>query len=357
MKNKGYYGWIHSLNEAAMQSQQNGIDMLAEQAARKGEMLTEANKPNRTPEGIAAKKARSLVDSEKRRENREAARAAQAAVIAANAAAASEREAAGTPEESDGVDDASDFDFEDFKDTAAIIKAEKMKIGSGVQRPESGYHNDNDFDPNDPHAGTEELPNGKLPRESEIGRLARAETARLAQLQDRTSKPRDVNKDGIVNANDVKLDAAGGIINGKAIDAAPQTRVHPEPLYKSFGEADLAVAKLNGYKDKSDAQLEDEELRRLTMPESVSHKISKMMNEGKKAVRGRIAKGDDTDVPSRTPNREGAPKGIFRGTESPSEKVGRILEIVRDGPEEHGEEKHSWAKSALETMQKQLRKN
>jgi hypothetical protein len=82
-----------------------------------------------------------------------------------------------------------------------------------------------------------------------------------------------------------------------------------------------------------------------------------MMNEGKKAVRGRIAKGDDSDVPSRTPNREGAPKGIFRGTESPSEKVGRILEIVRDGPEKHGEEKHSWASSALETMQKQLRKN
>lgn len=43
MKNKGYYGWIHSLNEAAMQSRQNGINMLAEQAARKGEMLNEAN--------------------------------------------------------------------------------------------------------------------------------------------------------------------------------------------------------------------------------------------------------------------------------------------------------------------------
>jgi len=91
--------------------------------------------------------------------------------------------------------------------------------------------------------------------------------------------------------------------------------------------------------------------------ESINSKILKMMNEGKKAVRGRVAKGDDSDVPSRTPNREGAPKGIFRGTESPSEKVGRILEIVRDGPEEHGEEIHSWASSALETMQKQLRKN
>jgi len=309
MKNKGYYGWIHSLNEAAMQSQQNGIDMLAEQAARKGEMLTEAKKPNRTPEGIAAKRAREAADTVKRRENREAARAEQAAVIAANAAAA--REASGTSdtqEELDGIDDASDFDFENFKDRAAIVKAEGMKIGSGVKRPETGSQlGKQKKSPQTLDPKLETVPRYPQYPDAE---LARKETARLAQLfgkftplQDRTSKPRDVNKDGIVNANDVKLDAAGGIINGKAIDAAPQTRLHPEPLYKSFGEADWAVAKLNGYKDKSDEQLEDEELRRLTMPESVSHKISKIMNEGKKAVRGRIAKGDDSDVPSRTPNR------------------------------------------------------
>ena len=43
MKNKGYYGWIHSLNEAGIQAHKKGIEMLAEQAARKGEMLNEAN--------------------------------------------------------------------------------------------------------------------------------------------------------------------------------------------------------------------------------------------------------------------------------------------------------------------------
>ena len=345
MKNKGYYGWIHSLNEAAMQSQQNGIDMLAEQAARKGEMLTEAKKPNRS----------------------EASKAQQAAYHKNRRALEAQANELLKKNPGEFVDQGAD-------QTRAEIHSAAMRAGSGTKRVEGGYRKgrstdevenggtdeidltSDDGSETGEHSGTEELPYGKLP---DYGMDAeRALTAQLAQQQDRTSKPRDVNKDGIVNANDVKLDAAGGIINGKAIDAAPQTRVHPEPLYKSFGEADWAVAKLNGYKDKSDAQLEDEELRRLTMPESVSHKISKMMNEGKKAVRGRIAKGDDSDVPSRTPNREGAPKGIFiRGTESPSEKVGRILEIVRDGPEEHGEEKHSWAKSALETMQKQLRKN
>lgn len=279
MKNKGYYGWIHSLNEAGMQAHKKGIDMLAEQAARKGEMLTEANKPNRSEAGIAAKRAREAADTIKRRENREAARAAQAAVIAANEAAA--REASGTSdtqEELDGIDDASDFDFENFKDRAAIVKAEGMKIGSGVKRPETGSQ-----------VGRQQKTPQTLDRKLEtvprypvypVAELARQETARLAKLQDRTSKPRDVDKNGIVNANDVKLDAAGGIINGKAIDAAPQTRVHPEPIYKSFGEADWAVAKLNGYQDKSDTQVEDEELRRLTVSpvrESVSQKISRML--------------------------------------------------------------------------------
>jgi hypothetical protein len=271
MKNKGYYGWIHSLNEAAMQSQQNGIDMLAEQVARKGEMLTEAKKPNRTAESIAQQKEYLKNYSITRAAKKKAADEAQAAVIASNPT---------------GIDDQSDLKVDGLHDTAAIIKAEGMKIGSGVQRPETGYHqgrstdevetggtdeinltSDDDSETGE-HAGTEELPYGKLPAESEIGRLARAETARL-------SVPAG-------NANAVALDARDGRMHGP-LDAPPPTRVHPEPWYKSFGEADWAGAKLNGYQDKSDAQLEDEELRRKTMPdrgsvrESVSQKISRML--------------------------------------------------------------------------------
>jgi hypothetical protein len=297
MKNKGYYGWIHSLNEAAMQSQQNGIDMLAEQAARKGEMLTEAKKPNRSPEGIAAKRAREAADTVKRRENREA---------AAKAAAAAK---------SSGGGELSDFDFGGFQDRVAEVRAEKQASGSGVQRVETGFHGANDvddsYDPTDPDSGTEEVPYGRLP----------------SFPWARDSKPTDADQDGDADAQDVRLDASDNVIGDEE-----------EP--EDEGKYEIPTANWKSLK-----------------LESITSKISKMMNEGKKAVRGRIAKGDDSDVPSRTPNREGAPKGIFRGTESPSEKVGRILEIVRDGPEEHGEEKHSWAKSALETMQKQLRKD
>ena len=145
MKNKGYYGWIHSLNEAAIQSQQNGIDMLAEQAARKGEMLTEAKKPNRSEAGIAAKRAREAADTAKRRENREA--AAKAAAEAAKS----------------GKGELSDFDFEGFQDRVAEVRAEKKAAGSDVQRVETGYHGDADdsYDPTDPDSGTEEI--GRLP--------------------------------------------------------------------------------------------------------------------------------------------------------------------------------------------------
>ena len=333
MKNKGYYGWIHSLNEAGIQAQRNGFEILAEQRAHKAEMLNEAKKPNRGEESTAKQKEYLKNYSITRAAKKKAADAAKAAVIAANP---------------NGIDDQSDLQIDGLHDMAAIIKAEGMKMGSGVERPESGYHNDNDFDPNDPHAGTEELPNGELPRESEIGRLARAETARL-------SIPAG-------NANAVAQDGADGVMDGPL-----PTRVHPDAWYDSPERASWETAKLNGYEDETDAAREDKNLRRLTVPrrgsftgpvtESVSQKISRIMNEGNKTVRGRIVTGGDSEIPARSPNSLDAPDGIFKGTESPSQKVGRILQIVNDGPEKHGEEIHSWASNALNTMQKRLRRN
>jgi hypothetical protein len=232
MKNKGYYGWIHSLNEAAMQSQQNGIDMLAEQAARKGEMLTEAKKPNRTAESIAQQKEYLKNYSTTRAAKKKAADEAKAAVIAANPT---------------GIDDQSDLKVDGLHDTAAIIKAEGMKVGSGVERPESGFHggnvDDDEYNSTDPHAGVEYIPGNKLP---DYGMDAeRALTAQLAQQQDRTSKPRDVNQDGIANAQDSVADGADGEIDGLAADAKfMRRRVQP---------------------------------RFAPRTESVSHKISKML--------------------------------------------------------------------------------
>lgn len=371
MKNKGYYGWIHSLNEAGIQAQRNGFEILAEQRAHKAEMLNEAN---RSAESIAKQKEYLKNYSITRAAKNQAAREAEAAVRAANAAAreAAEEaaeEAANTPEESEGVDDASDFNFDNFQDRAAIVKAEGMKSGSGVKRPETGSQlGRQQKTPQTLDPKLETVP--RYPKYS-VAELARQETAELARLQAvKDSKPTDVNKDGVANANDVKQDARDGVINGIAripLDAPPATQVHPEPIYKSFGEADWAAAKLNGYEDETDAARADKNLRRLTVPrrgsftgpvtESVSQKISRIMNEGNKTVRGRIVTGGDSEIPARSPNSLDAPDGIFKGTESPSQKVGRILQIVNDGPEKHGEEIHSWASNALNTMRKQLRRN
>jgi len=293
MKNKGYYGWIHSLNEAGMQAHKKGIEMLAEQAARKGEMLTEAKKPNRSEAGLARQKEINAATTIRRREERAA--AAQAAAAA----------------KSSGGGELSDFDFDGFQDRVAEIRAEKQAAGSDVQRVETGYRGDadDDFDPTDPDSGTEE-----------ISRLPSFPWAR-------DSKPTDVDQDGDADAQDVRLDVSNNVIGDEE-----------EP--EDEGKYEIPTANWKSLK-----------------LESITSKISKMMNEGKKAVRGRIVTGGDSEIPARSPNSLDAPKGIFKGTESPSEKIGKILEIVRDGPEEHGEEIHSWASSALETMQKQLRKN
>jgi len=292
MKNKGYYGWIHSLNEAGIQAQRNGFEMLTEQRSYKGELLNEANKPNRSEAGIAAKRAREAADTAKRRENRIA-----AAKAAADAA-------------SSGGGELSDFDFDGFQDRVAEVRAEKQAAGSGVQRIETGANlgkaniTPQTLDPN-----LETVP--RYP-DYPIAREARAETARLS--------------------------IPAGDANAVAADASDYVMGDEEP------------------EDEGKYELPTQNWKSIRM-ESVSQKISRIMNEGKKAVRGRIVTGGDSEIPARSPNSLDAPKGIFRGTESPSEKVGRILEIVRDGPEKHGEEKHSWASSALETMQKELRKN
>jgi hypothetical protein len=226
MKNKGYYGWIHSLNEAAMQSQQNGIDMLAEQAARKGEMLTEAKKPNRTPEGIAAKRAREAAYSVTRAEKNKAAKLNPGEFI------------------DQGADQ-----------TRAEIHSAGMRAGNGTKRVEGGYRkgeeistdeidlNTDDDSETGEHAGIEYIPGNRLPDYNMDAE--RALTAQLAQQQDRTSKPRDVNQDGIANAQDSEADGADGEINGAGLDAQfMRRRVQP---------------------------------RFAPRTESVSHKISKML--------------------------------------------------------------------------------
>lgn len=236
MKNKGYYGWIHSLNEAGMQAHKKGIEMLAEQAERKGEMLTEVRSE-------ASKAQQRAYDK-----NRRALEAQANELLKKNPG--------------EFVDQGAD-------ETKAEIYSAGMRAGSGTKRVEGGFRKGKDVSTDEIDLGTDDdSETGEHSGTEEISRLPDygmdAERAITAKL----SIPAG-------NANAVAKDGADGVMNGPL-----PTRVHPDPIYKSFGEADWAVAKLNGYKDKSDAQLDDEDLRRLTVSpvrESVSHKISKML--------------------------------------------------------------------------------
>jgi hypothetical protein len=93
------------------------------------------------------------------------------------------------------------------------------------------------------------------------------------------------------------------------------------------------------------------------LPESISQKINRMLNEEPNSGKGHITKSYDTEFSRTSPNLEGAPKGMFSGTETPEQKLGKILEIVRGGAKKHGASHHAWASAALETIQKGLRKS
>ena len=267
MTNKGYYGWIHSLNAAGIQAHQKGIEMLAEQHARKGEMLTEAKKPNRTEAGKAQQAAY--------HKNRRALEAQANELLKKNPG---------------------EFIDQGAAQTRAEIHSAGMRAGSGTKRVEGGFRkgkavstDEIDLTPDDgsetgEHSGTEEIT--RLPNYGALTNNARAETLELLKQQEltkRSSAPSDVDKDGDVDAHDVVKDVKDGKIDRVALDAPPPTRVHPPAEFQSFGQADWQVAKLNGYQDPTESQLDDQSTRHLTMPrrapytESVSQKIARFL--------------------------------------------------------------------------------
>ena len=276
--NKGTYNWIHALNEAGLQAQQNGARMLNEVTAKK------ITNPARQAQLMAQMPQNPVINPE-------------------------------SP------------------------SAHPADVMDAISR----------LGPSSP--GTIKLADGDVGAYVDLRRMKQAE--RMAQMA-RSSGPIDAKPAG--DAQAVEDDVQDGEVADP--DTAP-------PSYKLAAQARAETEELAKQDEEANYE-EDEEARHLagysstpwrTVKEAINSKISTMMNEGKKPVRGRIVTGGDSEIPARSPNSLDAPRGIFRGTETPSEKLGKILEIVRDGPEKHGQEVHSWASDALSVMQKQLRKN
>jgi len=281
--NKGYYGWIHSLNRAGLQAQQNGFRMINEANEAKAKKITD---PAKIAQLMGQMPQPTVINPE-------------------------------SP------------------------SAHPADVMDAISR----------LGPSSP--GTIKLADGIVGEYVNLRRMKNAE--RLAQLAQNTG-PVDAKPAG--NANDVAADGKDGVM------ADPEDSDFEDEIAQAAAIRAAALENI-ARREQENYPEEPEDDYRYTAPtanwqtvrESINSKISRMMNEAKKAVRGRIVTGADSEIPSKTPNMENAPKGMFKGTESASEKLGKILEIVRDGPEKHGEEKHSWASNALEVMQKQLRKD
>ena len=277
--NKGRYNWIHSLNEAGLQAQQNGFNMLNEATAKK---ITD---PAKIAQLMSQMPQPTVIDPE----------------------------------------------------SPSAHPADVMDAISRL-----GPHS----------AGTIKLADGDVGAYVDLERMKRAE--RLAQLA-RNTGPVDAKPAG--NANDVVADGEDGVMADPE-DSDFEDEIAQAADIRAVALANRARREQEEYPEEpeDDYRYETPTANWQTVRESINSKISRMMNEAKKAVRGRIVTGADSEIPTGSPNSLDAPRGIFRGTETPSEKLGKILEIVRDGPEKHGKEKHSWASNALEVMQKQLRK-
>lgn len=293
--NKGYYSWIHSLNEAALNSHQRGQ-----------RMINEAKE-------VSKGKKKQLNESRE-----------------------------------DDKWEGPNLPREEFANLAKQI-ADLLKQDGGIT-PESIER-----------AGGDP-----------------AEYARIRDL-----KVNDANNDGIKDASDVvaanNLDAADGVQDTK-VKVGPRftnplaAQARLEMGHGVEGDEELA-AKLNAKLDEPEPDMEDEDYWRRTMSpdendvigESLNQKISRILREeeepvrkqsGRPAPRGRVVKGSDVrPTYAGSPRSQNAPEGMFKGTESAEQRLGKILAVVRDGPKKHGNAAYSWASNALETMQKTLRKD
>jgi hypothetical protein len=187
--NKGYYSWIHSLNQAAMQSQQNGFRMINEANEAKAKKITDPAKKDAIRGQLSttpAKKLGSHID--------DVYMGSKGAPMITDPVHA--REVAGADEKVYDELRAAQIRNEISNPTPASISSGKHRS----VRSEFGVEG--------PHSGTEEVPYGKLPY--------------FAWAHD--TKPIDVDGDGDADAKDVELDASDNVIGNESPEESPEDK-------------------------------------------------------------------------------------------------------------------------------------
>jgi hypothetical protein len=330
MKNiKGYYSWIHSLNEAAIQSQQKGFEMLKEEKARR---ITDPQRQAALSGQMQPPAPRTMPGDD---------------VLPIYGEAGQQLDAARAS---------------DLKAAMAAEIQDKMK--SGVRGYEKVTPTSVSLAGGDPGAYVE------------IARMKRAE---LAAKRARATGPVDAAPTG--DADDVAMDAEDGEMADPGIGdpssplptyslAAQARSDHARELYKEASRAARIAARQAAAEEDYE---EREDARRLSGPtgrtgetynESVNKKINKLLNEK--------IEDEEGDAESEISNIRGTanvggeqsifaagtyPGGIFnkiKGPRTESAQIKHLIKIVSN-PENHPPEHVKYADEFLKAMASHLR--
>ena len=231
MKNKGYYGWIHSLNEAGIQSQRKGFEILAEQRALKGTFLTEEVPSMGKAKRITGKKAEdiSAVLNYKQAPKEYGQNIDDVYMGNQGAPIITDQE---TAIQSAGGDYSDYSALRDSRKPFSPRNPTPETIKTGQHRSvRSEFGNELG-----PHAGTEYIPGNRLPSYPGMD-AERALTAQLAQQAVKNLKPSDVNQDGITDAQDAEDDGADGEIGNQEEPENEGQYELPSKNWKTFKES------------------------------------------------------------------------------------------------------------------------
>ena len=253
--NKGYYSWIHSLNEAAVKSQINGFEMLNE--ASKGPTRAVRNYlPGQTERPITPG-----TDFNQRLHN---VSAGLGTLLAKSGMTEKEME----------------------PHAGGLLYSGRREL----ERPGSFMESDPASDIGD----VGPLSTAQLKQEMANASVAKMKAATAAANAARAQGP--VNAKPTGNANAVAMDAKDGEMADPEFVAPPE-RVHPEPQFKSAAEAEAFVKAHNAMKFAQENPMTDEEIaEREPSDEDELYRLStpsakwKTVKEDRKTVSNKITK-------------------------------------------------------------------
>jgi len=264
MTNKGYYGWIHSLNVAGIEAHKKGIEMLAEQRARKGTLLTEEELSMGKAKRVTGKKAQDLAS-----QLQPNAPAKEFGSHIDDVYQGQEGQPIITdPEDAIESGGGNYGEYSKLRDT----RRADLIIEPTLDTEKSGIHRSmRPIFGNDENMGTIDTQRSRIPSYP-LAAQAREETKKI-------EAGTDVDGDMDYDTDDVLADISDGSADGVQ---------HPDPWYELAAQAHAAVAHLNGWGAAAEAgRNEDEDNRHMSsytgrsgeryVPESVSQKIARFL--------------------------------------------------------------------------------